>query len=130
MRRALIVLEPLATVHDPFPMIVKRVPWATIPATLDAILMGQFATGRVDPLLIAETVEKMLCYLDFAEPRFTGDERQNVVCKRHARNHTRSGFSMAGPMGQGFPNCVLASQCSEQSPSAVPSVCDSVMVAQ
>ena len=86
MRRALIVLEPLATVHEPFPMIDKRVPWATIPGTLDAILMGQSATGRIDPLLIAETAEEMLCYLDFAEPRFTGDERQDVVCKRHARS--------------------------------------------
>jgi hypothetical protein len=88
-------------------MIVKRVPWATIPATLDAILMGQSATGRIDPLLIAETAEEMLCYLDFAEPRFTGDEGQDVVCKRHGRKHTRSGFSMAGPMGQGFPKLCL-----------------------
>jgi len=85
-------------------------PWATIPETLDAILMGQFATGRIDPLLIAETAEEMLCYLDFAEPRFKGDERQDVVCKRHARSIHDPGFSMAGPMGQGFPNCVLASQ--------------------
>jgi hypothetical protein len=30
-------LRPLGTVHDPF-MIAKRVPWATIPPTLDAIL--------------------------------------------------------------------------------------------
>jgi hypothetical protein len=78
-------LGPLGRIHDPFPTIDERKPWATIPATLDAILMGQFATGRVDPLLIAETAEEMPRYLDFAEPRFTGDERQDVVCKCHAR---------------------------------------------
>jgi hypothetical protein len=65
-----LVLGPLGRIHDPFPTIDERKPWATIPATLDAILMGQFATGRVDPLLIAETAEEMPCYLDFAEPRF------------------------------------------------------------
>ena len=32
----------------------------------------------------------MLCNLGFSESRFTGDERQNVVCKRHAGKHTRS----------------------------------------
>ena len=88
-------LGSLGMIHDPFPTIDKRIPWAAIPATLDAILMGQFATGRIDPLLVAETAEEMLCYLDLAEPRFTGDERQDVVCKRHARKRTRSGFSCA-----------------------------------
>jgi len=41
-------------------MIAKRVPWATIPVTLDEILMDQSATGRIDPLLIAETTKEML----------------------------------------------------------------------
>lgn len=75
-------------------------PWATIPATLDAILMGQFATGRVDPLLIAETAEEMLCYLDFAEPRFTGDERQDLVCKLHARSIHDPGFQWQDQWGK------------------------------
>jgi hypothetical protein len=57
-------LGPLGTVHDSFLMIAKRVPWA-IPVTLDAILMDQSATGRIDPLLIAETTKEMLCNLGF-----------------------------------------------------------------
>ena len=38
-------LGPLATVHDLFPMIDKRVSWAAIPAPLDTILTNQSATG-------------------------------------------------------------------------------------
>jgi len=36
----------------------------------------------------------MLGNLGFCEPRFTGHERQDVVCKRHALKDTRSGFAM------------------------------------
>jgi hypothetical protein len=36
----------------------------------------------------------MLGNLGFGEPRFTGYQRQDVVCKRHARKDTRSGFAM------------------------------------
>ena len=36
----------------------------------------------------------MLGNLGFGEPRFTGYERQDVVCKRHALKDTRSGFAM------------------------------------
>jgi hypothetical protein len=36
----------------------------------------------------------MLGNLGFGEPRFTGYERQDVVCKRHAPKDTRSGFAM------------------------------------
>jgi hypothetical protein len=65
-------------------MIAKRVPGTTIAATLDAILMDQSATGRIDPLLIAETAIEMRCNLDFGEPRFTGYERQDFVCNGRA----------------------------------------------
>jgi hypothetical protein len=85
-------------------MIAKRVSWAAIPVTLDAILMDQSATGRIDPLLIAETTKEMLCNLSFGEPRFTGYERQDVVCKRHASKHTRSGSAMAEKPSTPRPN--------------------------
>ena len=81
-------------------MITKRVPWATIPATLDAVLMDQSATGRIDPLLIAQTAKEILCNFDFGEPRFTGYERQDVVCKRHGGNNTRSGSQWQDRAGQ------------------------------
>jgi len=81
-------------------MIAKRVPWATIPATLDAILMDQSATGRIDPLLIAETAKEMLGNLDFGEPQFTGYERQDVVCKRQGGKNTRSGSQWQDQAGQ------------------------------
>ena len=72
-------------------MITKRVPWAAIPATLDAVLMDQSATGRIDPLLIAETAKEILRNLDFGKPRFPGYERQDVVCQCHGEKITRSG---------------------------------------
>jgi hypothetical protein len=67
-------------------MIAKRVSWATISATLDAMLTDQSATGRVDPLLVAKTAKEILCNLGFGEPRFAGYKRQNVVSERHARS--------------------------------------------
>jgi hypothetical protein len=80
-------LRPLGTVRDPL-MIAKRVPWATIPATLDAILMDQSATGRIDPLLIAETAKEMLGNLDFGEPQFTGtSDRMSFASVRAERIH-------------------------------------------
>jgi hypothetical protein len=78
----------LGAARDSFLIIAKRVPWATIPVTFDAILMDQSATSRIDPLLIAETTKEMLCNLGFGESWFTDYERQDVVCKRHASKHT------------------------------------------
>ncbi len=65
-------------------MIGKGVSRAAVTPTLDAILMDQSTAGRIDPLLIAEIAKEMLCNLGFGEPRLTGYERQDVVCKRHA----------------------------------------------
>jgi hypothetical protein len=48
-------------------MIAKRVPRTTNPTALDAVLVDQSAAGRIDPLLIAETAEEMLCNFDFGE---------------------------------------------------------------
>jgi hypothetical protein len=56
-------------------MIGKGISWPAVTATLDAIFMDQSATGRINPLLIAEIAKEMLCNLGFGEARLTGYER-------------------------------------------------------
>jgi hypothetical protein len=44
--------------------------------------------------------KEMLGNLGFGEPRFTGYERHDVVCQRHASKDTRSGFAMVASRGR------------------------------